>query len=80
MIRLDCLKVLREIVPDDTLVVVTLGVTTDEWYDLGHREASMYLPAMGTITPLSSDLRWRCHTGGCWRSTLMAACYCRSGR
>jgi thiamine pyrophosphate-dependent acetolactate synthase large subunit-like protein len=42
--------------PDDTLVVVTLGVTTDEWYDLGHRDATMYLPAMGTITPVSLGL------------------------
>jgi sulfopyruvate decarboxylase subunit beta len=50
--RLDCLKILKEMTPDDTLVVVTLGVTTDEWYDLGHRDATMYLPAMGTITPV----------------------------
>jgi len=54
--RLDCLKVLKELMPDDTLVVVTLGVTTDEWYDLGHRDATMYLPAMGTITPVSLGL------------------------
>jgi hypothetical protein len=49
--RLTCLKILKELVPDDTLVIVTLGVTTDEFYDLGHRDATMYIPAMGTITP-----------------------------
>jgi sulfopyruvate decarboxylase subunit beta len=54
--RIDCLKLLKELTPDDTLVVVTLGVTTDEWYDLGHREATMYLPAMGTITPVGLGL------------------------
>jgi sulfopyruvate decarboxylase subunit beta len=54
--RLACLKALKELTPDDTIVVVTLGVTTDEWYDLGHREATMYLPAMGTITPLGLGL------------------------
>jgi sulfopyruvate decarboxylase subunit beta len=54
--RLDCLKVLKELIPDDALVVVTLGVTTDEWYDLGQRDATMYLPAMGTITPVSLGL------------------------
>jgi thiamine pyrophosphate-dependent acetolactate synthase large subunit-like protein len=53
---LDCLKVLKELTPDDTLVIVTLGVTTDEWYDLGLREATMYLPAMGTITPVGLGL------------------------
>ena len=56
MNRLDCLKVLQELTPEDTLVVVTLGVTTDEWYDLGPRDATMYLPAMGTITPVSLGL------------------------
>lgn len=56
MNRLDCLKVLKELMPDDALVVVTLGVTTDELYDLGHRDATMYLPAMGTITPVSLGL------------------------
>jgi sulfopyruvate decarboxylase subunit beta len=50
--RLECLKALKEMTPDDTIVVVTLGVTTDEWYDLGPRDATMYLPAMGTITPV----------------------------
>jgi sulfopyruvate decarboxylase subunit beta len=54
--RLECLKALKELTPDDTLVVVTLGVTTDEWYDLGAREATMYLPAMGTITPVGLGL------------------------
>jgi sulfopyruvate decarboxylase subunit beta len=54
--RLECLKTLKELTPEDVLVVVTLGVTTDEWYDLGHREATMYLPAMGTITPLGLGL------------------------
>jgi thiamine pyrophosphate-dependent acetolactate synthase large subunit-like protein len=53
---LDCLKVLKALTPDDTLVIVTLGVTTDEWYDLGPREASMYVPAMGTITPIGLGL------------------------
>jgi thiamine pyrophosphate-dependent acetolactate synthase large subunit-like protein len=47
---------LKELTPEDTLVVVTLGVTTDEWYDLGHREATMYLPSMGTITPVALGL------------------------
>jgi thiamine pyrophosphate-dependent acetolactate synthase large subunit-like protein len=54
--RLDCLRELKELTPDDVLMVVTLGVTTDEWYDLGHRDATMYLPAMGTITPLGLGL------------------------
>jgi sulfopyruvate decarboxylase subunit beta len=54
--RLECLKIIKELTPDDALVVVTLGVTTDEWYDLGHREATMYLPAMGTITPVGLGL------------------------
>ena len=56
MIRIDCLKALHGLVEDDTLVVVTLGVTTDEWHDLGHREATMYLPAMGAITPVGLGL------------------------
>ena len=56
MIRIDCLKALQGLVEDDTLVVVTLGVTTDEWHDLGHREATMSLPAMGSITPVSLGL------------------------
>ena len=56
MIRIDCLKALQGMVEDDTIVVVTLGVTTDEWYDLGHREATMYLPAMGTNTPVGLGL------------------------
>ncbi len=68
MNRLECLKALKELTPDDTLVVVTLGVTTDEWYDLGAREATMYLPAMGTITPV----------GGCSCSIPTEACCCRS--
>ncbi|HEY7244017.1 MAG TPA: thiamine pyrophosphate-dependent enzyme [Xanthobacteraceae bacterium] len=56
MNRLECLKSLKELTPEDVLAVVTLGVTTDEWYDLGHREATMYLPAMGAITPLGLGL------------------------
>lgn len=56
MIRIDCLKALKEILPDDTLVVVTLGVTTDEFYDLGHRDATMYLPAMGSNIPVGLGL------------------------
>ncbi|HEY5608316.1 MAG TPA: thiamine pyrophosphate-dependent enzyme [Alphaproteobacteria bacterium] len=56
MIRIDCLKALKAMLPDDTLVVVTLGVTTDEFYDLGHRDASMYLPAMGCNTPVGLGL------------------------
>lgn len=56
MIRIDCLKALHAMVPADTLVVVTLGVTTDEWHDLGHREATMYLPVMGAITPVGLGL------------------------
>lgn len=56
MIRIDCLKALHGMLPADTLVVVTLGVTTDEFYDLGHREASMYLPAMGCNTPVGLGL------------------------
>ena len=56
MKRLECLKVLNDLTPDDTLVVVTLGVTTDEWHDVGHREATMYLPSMGTITPVGLGL------------------------
>jgi sulfopyruvate decarboxylase subunit beta len=56
VIRIDCLKTLKPMLSDDTLVVVTLGVTTDEFYDLGHREASMYLPAMGCNTPVGLGL------------------------
>ena len=56
MIRIDCLKALKAMLPNDTLVVVTLGVTTDEFYDLGHRDASMYLPAMGCNTPVGLGL------------------------
>jgi sulfopyruvate decarboxylase subunit beta len=56
VIRIDCLTALKTMLPDDTLVVVTLGVTTDEFYDLGHREASMYLPAMGSNTPVGLGL------------------------
>ena len=56
MIRFDCLKALKPMIPDDTLVVVTLGVTTDEFYELGHRDASMYLPAMGSNTPVGLGL------------------------
>jgi thiamine pyrophosphate-dependent acetolactate synthase large subunit-like protein len=56
VIRVDCLKVLKELAPDDTLFVVTLGVTTDELYDLGHREATMYLPAMGCNIPVGLGL------------------------
>jgi thiamine pyrophosphate-dependent acetolactate synthase large subunit-like protein len=56
VIRIDCLKTLKAMLPDDTLVVVTLGVTTDEFYDLGHRDASMYLPAMGCNTPVGLGL------------------------
>jgi thiamine pyrophosphate-dependent acetolactate synthase large subunit-like protein len=56
VIRIDCLKALKAMLPNDTLVVVTLGVTTDEFYDLGHRDASMYLPAMGCNTPVGLGL------------------------
>ena len=56
MIRIDCLKALAEMVEEDTLVVVTLGVTTDEWHDLKPREATMYLPVMGAITPVGLGL------------------------
>lgn len=56
MIRVDCLKVLADLVGDETLVVVTLGVTTDEWHDLTPRDATMYLPAMGAITPVGLGL------------------------
>jgi len=56
VIRIDCLKALAEMVADDTLVVVTLGVTTDEWYDLKPRDATMYLPVMGAITPVGLGL------------------------
>ena len=56
MIRIDCLKALKELVKDDTLVVVTLGVTTDEWYEVAHREANMYLPAMGSNIPVGLGL------------------------
>lgn len=56
MIRIDCLKALAGMVGDDTLVVVTLGVTTDEWYELAPRDANMYLPVMGAITPVGLGL------------------------
>ena len=56
MIRIDCLKALASIIPDDTLVVATLGVTTDEWYDVAPRPANMYLPVMGAITPVGLGL------------------------
>ena len=56
MIRLDCLKVLAEMLPEETLVVVTLGVTTDEWHHLKQRDANMYLPVMGAITPVGLGL------------------------
>lgn len=56
MIRTDCLKILADMVGDETLVVVTLGVTTDEWHDLAPREATMYLPVMGAITPVGLGL------------------------
>ena len=56
MIRIDCLKVLKDLLPEDTLVVVTLGVTTDELYDIAPRDATMYLPVMGAITPVGLGL------------------------
>jgi len=56
VIRIDCLKVLAEMLPEETLVVVTLGVTTDEWHDLKPRDANMYLPVMGAITPVGLGL------------------------
>lgn len=56
MIRFDCLKALSGMVPDETLVVVTLGVTTDEWHDIAPREGNMYLPVMGAITPVGLGL------------------------
>ena len=56
MIRIDCLKALAGMVGHDTLVVVTLGVTTDEWNDIAPRDATMYLPVMGAITPVGLGL------------------------
>jgi sulfopyruvate decarboxylase subunit beta len=56
VIRLDCLKVLAEMLPEETLIVVTLGVTTDEWHELAPRDANMYLPVMGAITPVGLGL------------------------
>jgi thiamine pyrophosphate-dependent acetolactate synthase large subunit-like protein len=53
---MDCLKALAGMVADDTLVVVTLGVTTDEWHDVAPRDANMYLPVMGAITPVGLGL------------------------
>jgi len=56
VIRIDCLKALAGMVGHDTLVVVTLGVTTDEWNDIAPRDATMYLPVMGAITPVGLGL------------------------
>jgi sulfopyruvate decarboxylase subunit beta len=56
VIRIDCLKALAGMVAEDTLVVATLGVTTDEWYEVAPRDANMYLPVMGAITPVGLGL------------------------
>jgi hypothetical protein len=65
---------------DDAFVVVTLGVTTDELYDFGHRDATMYLPAMGTIAPVGLGLALACRIAGLLRSIPTEAFSCRSGR
>ena len=55
MKRFDCLKLLNELITDQ-LVVVTLGVTGDEWYALNHRDSNLYLSSMGYVTPAAMGL------------------------
>jgi thiamine pyrophosphate-dependent acetolactate synthase large subunit-like protein len=50
MKRIDCLKLLAPQIHDQ-LVVVTLGVTEQEWDMVKHRDGNLLLSGMGNVTP-----------------------------
>lgn len=53
--RFACLKLLSEEIKDE-LVVVTLGVTGDEWAAINKRDANLLLSCMGYVTPVGIGL------------------------
>jgi sulfopyruvate decarboxylase subunit beta len=55
MKRLDCLKLLAPQIQDH-LVVVTLGVTEQEWDMVKPRDGNLLLSGMGTVTPFGLGL------------------------
>ena len=55
MKRIDCLKLLAPQIQDH-LVVVTLGVTEQEWDMVKPRDGNLLLSGMGTVTPFGLGL------------------------
>jgi len=55
MKRIDCLKLLAPQIQDQ-LVVVTLGVTEQEWDMVKPRDGNLLLSGMGTVTPFGLGL------------------------
>lgn len=53
--RFECLKLLNQEINDE-LVVVTLGVTGDEWAAINTRDANLFLSCMGYVTPVGIGL------------------------
>ncbi len=60
--RFTLLKELSAMVPDDVLVLTSIGNNSGFWGQLKDREANLFHLTMGMCTQRRWDFRWRCPT------------------